>query len=48
MVRASMRSPAKSAFDPKAADLSFFFSSPMPAASSAYGSGAAAGSLLDA
>ena len=48
LVRASMRSPAKSAFDPKAADLSFFFSSPMPAASSAYGSGAAAGSLLDA
>jgi len=27
LVRASMRSPAKSAFDPKAADLSFFFSS---------------------
>ncbi|KQM69719.1 flagellar biosynthesis protein FlhF [Xylophilus sp. Leaf220] len=26
LVRASMRSPAKSAFDPKAADLSFFFS----------------------
>ncbi|MCZ2499282.1 flagellar biosynthesis protein FlhF [Xylophilus sp. Kf1] len=48
LVRASMRSPAKSAFDPKAADLSFFFSSPVPAASSAYGAAAGAGSLLDA
>ena len=26
LIRISMRSPAKSAFDPKAADLSFFFS----------------------
>ena len=45
LVRTSMRSPAKSAFDPKAADLSFFFSSPAPAAHAAH---AAAGSLLDA
>ena len=41
LVRASMRSPAKSAFDPKAADLSFFFQSPAPA-------GNTAGSLIDA
>ena len=31
LVRLSMRSPAKSAFDPKAADLGFFYSQPLPA-----------------
>ena len=31
LVRMSMRSPAKSAFDPKAADLGFFYSQPLPA-----------------
>ncbi len=30
LVRMSMRSPAKSAFDPKAADLGFFYSQPLP------------------
>ena len=30
LVRLSMRSPAKSAFDPKAADLGFFYSQPLP------------------
>ncbi|QHI97976.1 flagellar biosynthesis protein FlhF [Xylophilus rhododendri] len=46
LVRASMRSPAKSAFDPKAADLSFFFSSDVSGAQAAFGQGK--GSLLDA
>jgi flagellar biosynthesis protein FlhF len=30
LIRMSMRSPAKSAFDPKAADLGFFFTQPAP------------------
>lgn len=30
LVRLSMRAPAKSAFDPKAADLGFFYSQPLP------------------
>jgi flagellar biosynthesis protein FlhF len=48
LVRASMRSPAKSAFDPKAADLSFFFSSPSSVPHSATAGGATAGSMFDA
>lgn len=31
LIRLSMRTPGKSAFDPKAADLSFFFTQPSPA-----------------
>jgi flagellar biosynthesis protein FlhF len=31
LVRLSMRAPVKSAFDPKAADLGFFYSQPLPA-----------------
>ncbi|WPB57750.1 flagellar biosynthesis protein FlhF [Xylophilus sp. GOD-11R] len=46
LVRASMRSPAKSAFDPKAADLSFFFSSDASGAQAAFAAGR--GSMLDA
>jgi flagellar biosynthesis protein FlhF len=46
LVRASMRSPAKSAYDPKAADLSFFFSSETSGAQAAFAAGR--GSMLNA
>ena len=50
LVRTSMRSPAKSAFDPKAADLSFFFSSSSSSVGhpAAAAGGASAGSMFDA